>query len=121
MFDPRGEVSLICLLLGFPSTNHCYSEWEHFGTDEPCPYRFSEEEIRQHNEEAESFNKNQGFWKELQGVLTDEGYTSNESFSKAVDTLKDLRELGLCGLKGEERHNFDKEMRWVADLDTNSI
>ncbi|KAF1354277.1 hypothetical protein EJ07DRAFT_133379 [Lizonia empirigonia] len=93
------------------------SEWGHFGTNEPCPYHFSAEEIRQHDEEAGSFNKSQEFWKELQGVLTNEGYASKESFSKAVKILRDLREVGLGDMKGEERRSFDKETRWVADLD----
>ncbi|KAI8933313.1 hypothetical protein NX059_009938 [Plenodomus lindquistii] len=97
------------------------SEWGHFGTNEPCPYHFSAEEIRQHDEEAGSFNKSQEFWKELQGVLTDEGYASKESFSKAVTILRDLREVGLRDLKGEERRSFDKETRWVTDLDGDRI
>lgn len=49
--------------------------------------------------------------------MTDEGYTSKESYSKAVNILKDLLEIGLGNLKGEERRDFDKETRWVADLD----
>ncbi|KAF1828217.1 hypothetical protein BDW02DRAFT_635315 [Decorospora gaudefroyi] len=97
------------------------SEWGHFGTNEPCPYHFSAEEIRQHDEEAGAFNKSQEFWKELQGVLTDEGYASKEIFSKAVKILRDLREVGLGDLKGEERRSFDKETRWVADLDGHRI
>ncbi|KAB2098839.1 hypothetical protein AG0111_0g12958 [Alternaria gaisen] len=91
-------------------------EWGHFDTNEPCPYHFSSEEIRQHDEEVDSFNKSQELWKELQGVLTDEGYTSKKSYSKAVNILKDLREMGLGNLKGEGRRDFDKETRWVADL-----
>lgn len=111
---------LICL----PSSSladHGCSEWGHFGTTEPCPYHFSAEEIRQHDEEAGSFNKSQEFWKELQGVLTDEGYASKESFSKAVKILGDLREVWLGGLKGEEGRSFDKETRWVADPDGRRI
>jgi len=96
--------------------DHCRSEWSHFGTNEPCPYHFSAEELRQHDEEAETFNKSQELWKELQGVLTDEGYASNESISKAVEILKKLREIGLGELKGEERRSFDKETHWVANL-----
>jgi pentatricopeptide repeat protein len=53
----------------------------------------------------------------MQGVLTDEGYTSNGSYDRAVKILKDLREAGLTGLEVEERRHFDKETGWVADLD----
>jgi hypothetical protein len=101
--------------------DHCCREWGHFDTNEPCPYHFSSEEIRQHDEEADFFNKSQELWKELQGVLTDEGYTSNESFSKAVSILEYLRELGLGDFEGEERRNFEKETQWVADLDRHKI
>lgn len=55
------------------------------------------------------FNKSQEFWRGLQGVLTDEGYTSNETFSKAVEILQDSREAGLRDLEGEERRKFDSE------------
>ena len=111
---------LIYLLLS-SLADHCCSEWGHFGTNEPCPYHFSAEEILQHDEEAGSFNKSQEFWKELQGVLTGEGYASKECFSKAVKILRDLREVGLGDLKGEERRSFDKETRRVADLDEHRI
>jgi hypothetical protein len=103
-----------------PLADHCCREWDHFGPNEPCPYHFSTEEIRRHYEEADSFNKSQEFWKELQGVLTDEGYASNETYSKAVKILKDLREGALHDLEGEERTSFEEETRWVADLDANS-
>ncbi|KAH6633274.1 kinase-like domain-containing protein [Boeremia exigua] len=93
-------------------------EWHHFGADGPCPFAFSAEETRRHDDEAESFNKSQAFWKALQGVLTDEGYTTHESFGTAVAVLKDLREGGLGELAGEERRCFDEETRWVAALDT---
>lgn len=115
MFDPRWNVG--------PSTstqiNHAYhpfSEWEHFGASEPCPYHFSVEEIREHREEAESFNKSQEFWAGLSGTLTDEGYTNNDTFAKAVETVKNLRETGLANLNGEERDEFDKQTSWILNL-----
>lgn len=67
-----------------------YREWENFGSNEPCPYHFSAEEIQKHREEADSFNRNQAFWEELRGILTDEGYTSNETFDKAIEVLRNL-------------------------------
>jgi hypothetical protein len=108
--------SLLNVLVDF-----CCSEWNHFDTDEPCPYHFSADEIRQHYEEAPTFNKSQELWKHLTGILTDEGYASNESFSEAVEVLKDLREVGLNGMDGEERRNFDEETQWVANLIGNGI
>ncbi|UPX10411.1 Phosphotransferase enzyme [Ascochyta rabiei] len=38
-------------------------EWDHFGTNKPCPYRFSPQQIQQHHKEAEMFNKSQEFWR----------------------------------------------------------
>ncbi|KAF2454103.1 kinase-like domain-containing protein [Lineolata rhizophorae] len=83
---------------------------------EPCPYHFSEEETRKHYEEAKSFNKNQELWEELRGIVTDEGYTSNETFSEAIEVFRNLRESGSAGLKDEERVAFDRKTRWVLDL-----
>lgn len=98
---------------------HAYSlgrEWEHFGSNEPCPYHFSAEAIREHRAEAESFNENQRFWEGLREILTDEGYTSNETFSTAVEVLKNLRDAGLARLKSEERHEFARKTNWVLEL-----
>ncbi|KZF25507.1 kinase-like protein [Xylona heveae TC161] len=91
-------------------------EWDHFQSDEPCPYKFSEEEIRKHHDEVEPFNKNQKLWEELRGIVTDEGYTSNETLDEAIEVFRNLREIGLAGLKGEENIEFDKNTRWVLDL-----
>jgi hypothetical protein len=52
--------------------------------------------------------------------VTDEGYASNETFEQAVETFKNLREVGLEELDGEECINFEKETRWVTDLEAQS-
>jgi hypothetical protein len=72
--------------------------------------------VQRHYEEAKTFNKSQEFWKGLEGIVTDEGYASNETFEQAVETFKDLRKVGLEELEGEERTNFENDTRWVADL-----
>ncbi|KAH9864502.1 hypothetical protein J1614_010436 [Plenodomus biglobosus] len=104
----RVEKCVTCLSLA-SLTNHCGREWDYFRTQEPCPYHSSADEIRQHQEEAENFSKSQELWKELRGILTDEGHASDESSSKAIEILKDLREDGIGDLKGEERQVFDRE------------
>ncbi|KAH7382206.1 kinase-like domain-containing protein [Pyrenochaeta sp. MPI-SDFR-AT-0127] len=83
------------------------SEWDHFDTIEPCPYHFSAEEIQRHYEEADFFNRSQEFWEQLQGILTDEGYASNESYNKAVETIKGLQEVGLADITSAKLSNFD--------------
>ncbi|KAL9093851.1 MAG: hypothetical protein Q9165_003774 [Trypethelium subeluteriae] len=90
-------------------------EWDYFNSTKPCPFHFSTEEIQEHREEADVFNDNQAFWSELRGILTDEGYTSNETFGKAVEVLETLRETGPARLKGDERDESDRKIHWVVD------
>ena len=65
--------------------------------EEPCPYHFPEKEIRRHREEADAFNENQELWQSLRGVLMDDGYTLNETFSEAVEALNRLQESRSAG------------------------
>lgn len=69
-----------------------------------------------HLEEAEVFNQSQELWDSLKGILTDEGYTSNETFDQAVSILRSLREESLALLEGDERDEFEKETRWVLNV-----
>jgi hypothetical protein len=103
------------------STDSSISEWDHFGADAPCPYHFLKDEIRAHYEEADSFNRTQDFWKELRGILTDEGYTSIETYDQAVETVKNLREAGLDVMEGADRDAFEKETGWIVDLGKQKI
>ena len=109
--------SIRCVCVGA----YCvHREWDYFNISKPCPYQFTAEELQKHSKEVESFNKSQELWAGLKGILTDEGYASNESYTKAVEVLKDLREVGLDGLEGEEKRTFDKHTSWVANLDVES-
>lgn len=72
--------------------------------------------MQQHEEEADTFNESQALRKELQGIMTDEGYTDNHTFSEAVHALKGLRDIGLESLQGGVRSTFDEETRWVTSL-----
>lgn len=80
---------------------HYHREWSEF-SDKPCPYHFSDDEIRQHKEEATTFDANQEFWESIGAIVSDEGYTSNEDFEKDVEIFERLRESCLNSLKGEE-------------------
>lgn len=93
-------------------------EWDDFGADKPCPYHFTEKEIQDHHEESKSFNENTDFWDSIREIVTNEGYTSNEDFPRAVEIFQKLRESCLKNLEGDERQEFDKQTRWIRDIRT---
>lgn len=98
-------------------TYHCCSEWNHFGNHEPCSYHLPKEDVQQHYDQVDSFNASQEVWKRLNGILTPEGYTSNETFNEAVKIARSLREAGLQVLEGEERRIFEEETQCIGVLD----
>jgi hypothetical protein len=97
-------------------TYHLHRQWKDFDTKEPCPYHFSEEEIQRHQQDAENFKMSQDFWNRLSPILTNEGYTPNDTFPQAVKTLMTLREAGLKNMAGNERNEFDQHTKWILDL-----
>ncbi len=93
-------------------------EWSDFNSDRPCPYHFSDEELRQHREESIAFSKNQEFWRSVADIVTDEGYTSAENLNEAINIFQRLREAGLNSLQDEEREEFEKQTRWILHIGT---
>ncbi|KAF2281620.1 uncharacterized protein EI97DRAFT_438940 [Westerdykella ornata] len=63
-------------------------EWEDFDTDEPCPYSFSDEEIQKIYDDADAFNENRDFWRDVSHILSDNGYTPNDTYDEAMDIFK---------------------------------
>jgi hypothetical protein len=49
------------------------------------------------------------------------GSTRKQDFPTSAKIFKDLRKVGLNDLKGQERINFDKETRRVADFDARIV
>ncbi|EEP76626.1 predicted protein [Uncinocarpus reesii 1704] len=89
--------------------------WELFNMEDPCPYRFSNEEIEQHRKDGEGFNEYQDFWDELEGVVDREGFTFPETFDAAVDFFSDLRDVMLKEAEGKNREELDLWTRWVLE------
>ncbi|EMF10266.1 kinase-like protein [Sphaerulina musiva SO2202] len=69
------------------------NEWSHFGLDRNCPYKFSASEMQQHQDEAENFNDSQRLWHNLRGILSEDGYTTNDEYPQAVKVLKELQNI----------------------------
>lgn len=90
-------------------------EWSDF-SGKPCPYNFSPDEVREHQEEGAIFNDTQDFWESLSGIVTDDGYTSTKHFETVVEIFKRLRIVSLNELHGEEKNEFEKQTRWVLDI-----
>ena len=94
----------------------------YFDPVEPCPYEFSVEEIRSNNKELQLHGLHRELWKKLSGIITDEGYSSNETVGEAIKELRkltrkeNLRKSGLAVLT-EERIEYDKKIRWGLDAE----
>ena len=93
-----------------------WREWEYFDSDKPCPFHYTESELQQHYDAAETFNESQAIWKELEDFLTNEGYTPNEDYGKAIELLKNLRTAGLTHLGDKDRDEYDRMTQWILDL-----
>lgn len=85
------------------------------GIKDPCPYHFTDDDIRKHRQDATGFNETQDFWDMLEGTVDRTGWTTNEDFEGAVDYFLQLREAGLETLVGKEQQEFELETRWVLD------
>ncbi|KMP06014.1 hypothetical protein CIRG_05695 [Coccidioides immitis RMSCC 2394] len=90
-------------------------DWPILGSEHPCPYHFSPEELHQHWVDGEGFNETQDFWDQVEGLMDRSGWTTNEDFEEAVDYFWNLRQIGLENLAGDERKEFEQQTRWVLD------
>ncbi|WEW58512.1 Phosphotransferase enzyme [Emydomyces testavorans] len=89
--------------------------WENFGIEEPCPYQFTDEQIKQHLKDGEGFNTLQDFWDNISGAVDREGFTFPENFDLAVDFFSEMRDIGLEKLTGRNREEWELWTRWVVE------
>ena len=89
------------------------------GLEGPCPIHFTEEDISNHLKDGEGWNDAQDFWDSISGLVTREGYVTNERYEEARNLLAELRRDTLETMKGEERAIFEEQMRWaeVPDIE----
>lgn len=66
--------------------------WNNLAPDLPCPIHFTEDELKQHLEDAKGRNEMQGFWGALSHIVMRDGWTHNEQYDDAVAIFKELRE-----------------------------
>ena len=67
--------------------------------------------------DGEGWNKQADFWDGLKGFVARDGWTSNETYEKALKMVAGLREEGLKQMTGEERNDFEKRTRWASMAD----
>ena len=87
--------------------------WDELGFVTPCPIRFTKEELDAHFAEAEGWNERANFWDSKAGLVSRDGWTSNETYDQALEMFIELREEGLKNLTGEERVTFEAQTRWA--------
>lgn len=73
--------------------------------------------MKHHLEEIGPFNKYRDIWKNLEGIVNNQGFSHNETFSKAVEMMRYFRESLLNTKKGETQREFEEATRWVEGLD----
>ena len=83
------------------------------GLDAHCPIHFTEEDISNHLKDGEGWNDAQDFWDSISGLVTREGYVTNERYEEALSLFVELRRNTLETLKGEERAIFEAQTRWA--------
>ena len=86
---------------------------DEFGFNTPCPEHFTEEELQAHYRDGEGWNERADFWGSLAGLVSRDGWTSNETYVQAREMFAELREEGLKNLSGEERMDFEAQTRWA--------
>ncbi|MCJ1357536.1 MAG: Phosphotransferase enzyme [Icmadophila ericetorum] len=87
--------------------------WDELGFNTPCPIHFTEEELQAHYTDGEGWNERADFWDSLAGLVSRDGWTSNETYDQALEMFAELREEGLKKLTGKERVDFEAQTRWA--------
>lgn len=89
-------------------------EWKEIAPHTPCPIHFTEEEIQQHHHISEGWNERANFWDRLDGFVSRDGWTSNESYDEARKLFADLRDAGLAILTDADREELETKSRWAT-------
>ena len=87
----------------------------------PCPFKFTPDELQTHDEDGEGWNEKADFWDSIAGVVSRDGWVSQEDYDQAFDMFADLREEGLTNLEGKEREEFEASTRWAIKREDTTI
>ncbi|RMD39278.1 hypothetical protein DV735_g5850, partial [Chaetothyriales sp. CBS 134920] len=87
--------------------------WQELGHDMDCPIHFTDDEVKQHLQDAEGWNEVQDFFDSIEDLVKRDGWTHNETFAAALEFFATLRKVGLKEMTGKERERFEKETRWA--------
>lgn len=88
--------------------------WHELGTGLECPIQFSPGELRNHEEDAKSWNENADFWSSLDGSVSRDGWTSFENYQDALLFWQELIDQGLRRLSGADLDEFELQSRWAT-------
>ncbi|KAI6858144.1 hypothetical protein KC323_g7118 [Hortaea werneckii] len=91
-------------------------QWNKLNTNIACPIHFSTQEIEAHEEASSDWDERAKFWDSLSGFVSQDGYTSLETYEEARKLFKELREEGRHSLSGKELAEFEIQSKWVERL-----
>ncbi|RFU24389.1 hypothetical protein B7463_g11948, partial [Scytalidium lignicola] len=82
-----------------------------FAADIPCPIHFIEDDLADHYWYGGGWNELADFWDSISGLVSRDGWTSNETYNQALEMFIELREEGLKNFTGEDREVFDAQTK----------
>lgn len=75
------------------------------------------EELQANADGAEDWNAVADLWDTLSGIVQRDGWVSHENYEGACEVFARFRKMGLEHFEGEEREDFERHTRWVAEKD----
>lgn len=115
--DLSRYVALVFVVPGIEALLTTCRRWDGLETGLECPIQFSPSELRDHDEDAKSWNENADFWSSLDGSVSQDGLTSLENYQDALRVFQELRDQGLNQLSGSDLVDFEQQSRWVTKND----
>ncbi|KAK8217850.1 kinase-like domain-containing protein [Phyllosticta capitalensis] len=91
--------------------------WNEINEEIPCPIEMTAEELQANADGAEDWNAVADLWDTLSGIVQRDGWVSHENYEGACEVFARFRKMGLEHFEGEEREDFERHTRWVAEKD----
>ncbi|KAK8243411.1 kinase-like domain-containing protein [Phyllosticta capitalensis] len=91
--------------------------WDEINGEIPCAIEMTAEEMQANADGAEDWNAVADLWDTLSGIVQRDGWVSHENYEGACEVFALFKKIGLEHFEGEQREDFERITRWVAEKD----